>query len=234
MRYIATETIAVKKPVRRINFISNFCLKRNVIDLGALDETAFFLKKGQRNWLHSRIAELATKVVGLDNSKLISVEGIKTSDNSQIIKFDIGGLGNLGDTLKLSDFDLVVAGELIEHLANPQIFLSDLSRFNVKNIIISTPNACSLHNFILGMFRMESMHIDHVNIFSFKTLNTVLTRVGFEDFEIIPTYAEFYEMIASSTGPKKFLVVSFQRLINMLEWLFPLLSGGWIVVINRK
>lgn len=234
MRYVATETIPVKRPVRRIDYISNLCLKRNVIDLGALDETAFFLKRGQRNWLHSRIAELATKVVGLDNSKLVPIEAIKTSDNSQIIKFDIESLGCLGRTLKLSDFDLVVAGELIEHLSEPQIFLSNLAKLNIKNIIISTPNACSIHNFVLGMFRMESMHMDHVNIFSFKTLNTVLNRAGFDDFEIIPTYAQFYEMIASSTGPKRLMVISFQRIVNTLEWFFPLLASGWIVVINRK
>jgi hypothetical protein len=234
MRYIAIEFIAVKKPVRRINYISNFCLNRNVIDLGALDETALALKMGRGNWLHARIAELATKVIGLDNSQIVPLDGIKTSDNSQIIKFDIGEIVNLGDSLDLSQFDLVVAGELIEHLPEPQRFLSDLLKLDLKNIVISTPNACNLYNFSLGLFRMESMHIDHVNIFSFKTLTTILSRSGYDNFEIIPTYAEFHEMIASSTGPKRFMVILFQRFINALEWLFPLLSGGWIVVINKK
>lgn len=76
------------------------------------------------------------------------------------------------------------------------------------------------------------MHIDHVNIYSYKTLYSLCRRSEFKKFVITPNNVRYTEMIFNSSGLKKWLVVFMERLINIFEYLFPLLAGGYIVIVK--
>lgn len=232
IKYTAVEKIAIRKPVDRLEFLSDCCKGELVLDLGALDETAYLSKVNSGRWLHRRLSEVAEYVLGVDNSVLIPETGLRTSSKSVIV---LGDIFNIHQVLKdrgLYKPSVVVAGELIEHLENPQEFLRSLKSFGAKKIMLSTPNACNIHNGIIGMISRESMHKDHVNIFSFKTLTTVISRAGFSKFELVPYHAEFSEMIMGSKGVTRLGLIFFQRLVRFLENRFPILSGGLIAVID--
>jgi len=79
---------------------------------------------------------------------------------------------------------------------------------------------------------MESTHEDHLCILSYKTLSTLCMRAGFKDWEIIPYFARFDEMKLRHVGVARLAISLVQRLINSLEWMFPLLSFGYIVRIS--
>lgn len=76
-------------------------------------------------------------------------------------------------------FDAVLAGELIEHLDNPGLFL-DCAYRHLKpggNLIITTPNSLSP----IYWFRTNPMcHIEHTHWHTKRTITQILQRHGFK------------------------------------------------------
>ena len=227
LKYTPLEYIQIGKPVNRIDFIVNQCSDKIVLDLGCWDETAL-IKRETDSWLHKSICQHAKYVIGIDNSKSIPEEGY-ISENSKIIRGDILDI----NTINKYDAKVIIAGELIEHLPDTLLFFSNMKQtFPGNKLICSTPNATCLSNFILAFINRESMHQDHLNIFSYKTLNTLCIRTGFKQFRILPYHVKFSEMIARNRGViKKFIKFS-EKMINFFESLFPFLSGGYILEID--
>jgi hypothetical protein len=198
-----------------------------VLDLGCWDETAI-IKQGTKYWLRNEICNYAKLTIGIDNSDLLPKEENELK-SLNIIKGDCTDEEIIGH----KNIDVIVAGELIEHLPNALHFFQTIKKlYPGKMLIISTPNATSISNTLLGLFSRESMHKDHLNIFSYKTLFSLCKRSLFLDFEIIPTYVQFAELKLSSKFLKKNLVIFSEKIINLFEYLFPLLSGGYLVVIK--
>jgi Methyltransferase domain len=234
LKYTPLERLDLARPVDRIEFIARACVGCQVLDLGAMDETAWAAKRGRGSWLHEEIGFSALAVDGIDNSALVPTQGLCTGPNATIRRGDITDLDLLVAALATTP-DVVVIGELIEHLENPLQFLKHLAaieRLAGKSLILSTPNATALHNVLVGLAQRESTHQDHLCIFSYKTLATLCTRAGFREWEIIPYYASFTEMQARHSGVIRLAVRATQRLVNLFEWLFPLLSFGYIVRIR--
>jgi len=238
LEYKPLERIKIGRPVNRITYLEKLALGKLCLDIGALDETAVFLKQSTKFWLHKQLASVAQKVIGVDLSPLIPHEGIKTFDNAIIYNFNIYDLGKtdkIADNVAASDCDVFIAGELIEHLENPLAFLKLFTckaELAGKTLAISTPNASSFHNALIGFFGMESTHKDHLMIFSYKTLNTLCIRASAKDWEIIPAYSSYDEMRLSSKGIFKIFVSFFERFVNLVEFIFPLRSGGYVVKIT--
>jgi 2-polyprenyl-3-methyl-5-hydroxy-6-metoxy-1,4-benzoquinol methylase len=234
LRYTPLERLTVRRPVDRIEFIARACAGCRVLDLGAMDETAWAAKRGRGTWLHEEIARSALRVDGVDNSALIPTEGLRTGPNAAIRRGDITDVQRLVGALEDSP-DVVVAGELIEHLENPLQFLRQFMEIDClsgKTLILSTPNATALHNILIGLARRESMHHDHLCVLSYKTLTTLCTRAGFPELEITPYFSRFTEMQERHSGPLRLAVRAAQQIVNLAEWMFPLLSFGYIVRVR--
>lgn len=234
LRYTPLERVAVARPVDRIEFITHACERRRVLDLGAMDETAWRAKRGRGTWLHEELGRTALRVDGIDNSASVPAEGLPTGPNAAIRRGDISDPARL--LASLDDIpDVVVAGELIEHLENPLQFLKrfvGIERLSGKTLILSTPNATALHNFLIGLACRESTHHDHLCILSYKTLATLCARAGFAEWQIIPYFSRFTEMQERHSGLSRLAVRAAERIINLFEWMFPLLSFGYIVRIR--
>lgn len=228
INYDTLERIVVDKPVDRIGYIEELCKNKFVLDLGCYDETAIG-KMGTEYWLHGRVARVARLVVGLDSSDIIPEDGIYTMYGSKIYK---GNAFNIPRNL-ISDnkYDVIVAGELIEHLENPLMFLVTLKEtFKGKRLLLTTPNAVCLANSLMGIIGREAQHKDHLANFSYKILNTLCIRAGFKSWSIRPYRFYATEMILGSKGSKKRILYIIESFIRFFEWLFPLLSFGYILV----
>ena len=231
LTYVPLETIQVARPVDRLSWIVAQVKNLTVLDLGAYDETALH-KMDSPFWLHGRISKVAKKVIGIDNAQKLPEKGIQTSHNSYIHKADIFVLPT---EIVNQDVDVIVAGEFIEHLSDTSTFFKNFKKntnFTGKRLILTTPNATSLHNVLLGLLNKESSHIDHLQVYSYKTLNTLCKRAGFTSWNIIPYNVSFQEMALKSTGMQRHVVLFVESMVNMISYVFPLLSGGWIVDIR--
>lgn len=144
-----------------------------------------------------------------------SIKGIDFS-NSEVLDAKRKGLDvKQGDFEKGIDFpekkfDIVYAGEIIEHLYNPDFFLEEINRILKDNgfLVLSTPNLLAWFNRILAVlgtqplflepstksklvgagilrkFKKESQPVGHVRIFTLEALKDLLKMNGFQILEI--------------------------------------------------
>ena len=232
LRYEPLERLSVPRPVDRIEFVAAACRGKRVLDLGAMDETAVESKRGRGTWLHEAISATASRVIGIDNSPAVPESGLVTAENAEIRRGDVMAIEGWLEANAFTP-EVVVAGELIEHLPNPLQFLRSLSaidRLRGATLILTTPNATAVHNVAVGLLSRESTHHDHLCILSYKTLNTLCRRAGFAAWDIVPYRAAFTEMRERNHGLGRALVAAGENAVNVVEWLFPLLSFGYVVV----
>jgi len=230
LAYVPLEPVPVPRPVDRIEYVVSRCAGKRVVDLGCYDETAL-VKRDTDTWLHGRIAAVAAEVVGIDNSAGIPAEGLRTGPHSVIVP---GDASSPEQVLQRGTFDLAVAGELIEHLPDALGFLKKVkASFAGRQLILTTPNATSVSNAILGLASRESNHKDHLQIFSYKTLHTLCLRAGFEDWTIVPYHVHFSEMILRANGASQKLLKGAERMVNTWERFFPMQAGGLILDVVR-
>lgn len=165
--------------VERVEFLKDICAGKKVFHLGCTNYpfTDKMIETGIH--LHLQLGKIASELYGLDY------------DQKGIDEFAARGIKNLyqGDLEKLEEveldetFDVIVAGEIIEHLNNPGLFLNGIKRFMNANtkLVITTINAyCGLRfvaYFMLGKGGLrEPVHPDHVAYYSYSTLNLILKR----------------------------------------------------------
>lgn len=147
--------------VDRAAFILERCKGKVVLDIGASGP------------MHAAIVQVAAKCYGIDREYQ---PGVK--------EFDIDDTSNCDLPWPDEMTELVVCGEVIEHLSNPGHLLKLLRRGNRIPVIITVPNAfCELG--IKHLFRgFENVNIDHVAWYSPRTLKTLLERVGYQITEM--------------------------------------------------
>jgi len=231
LRYTPLERLELPRPADRVAWVAERCRGKAVLDLGCFDETAL-AKAGTEHWLHGRLAQVARNVTGVDSSIKLPREGIVTGPTSRILRGDVNALDS--EMLRGLEIEIIVAGELIEHLPNTGRFLRHLKDlFPGRELIAATPNATSLTNILLGVLSRESAHEDHLQVYSYKTLHTQCLRAGFQAWTIIPYYVCFTEMILRSGGIKRIFVQSAERLANVAEFCLPMLSGGLILHVTE-
>jgi hypothetical protein len=230
LQYTPLEKLSIGRPVDRIKHVQRLCVGKTVLDLGAMDETAFQSKRGKGTWLHEELGRVAATLIGLDNSSVVPESGLRTGERSIIHRGDVHDLEEFLRRHAVAP-DVIVAGELIEHVPNPLAFLQGLvatPSLSGKTLVLTTPNATALHNCLIALTRRESTHPDHLLILSYKTLNTLFLRSGFREWEIIPYYARFTEMKERVGGAGKVFVAMCESAINVAETLCPLMSFGLI------
>jgi 2-polyprenyl-3-methyl-5-hydroxy-6-metoxy-1,4-benzoquinol methylase len=172
-----------RQVVIREDYILDKCKQKRVLHLGCIGKAEGLYEElmVKNAWLHARIRAVAAEVVGIDNaheivSRLRSAHGV-----SDIYVGDAHHLENLDMGL----FDIVMAGEIIEHLPYPGLFLA--SAHHVLNtggqVLITTTNAFCTRRFLGVLGGFESVHEDHVAYYSHRTLERLGEMTGYRIVE---------------------------------------------------
>lgn len=162
--------------VDREKFILEMCARKKVLHLGCADApyTAERLQTG--TWLHDKVTAVSAECLGVDMEQK-SIEWLaETHGITNIVCGNAEALDSLNDT-----FDVVLAGEIIEHLNNPGNFLETARRVLKPNgkLLITTTNAFCLRRFLRIPFGYESIHPDHTYYYSHATLEALAGRFGY-------------------------------------------------------
>ena len=164
---------------KRLQMISEAVQGKSVLDVGCVDHEAS--KEAGDEWLHKVILDHASAVLGLDFAedevKKLVARGYKIA------------YGNAEEIDLHQKFDVVVAGELIEHLSNPGKFLENMKRHLNENgeIVLTTPNPFYPKRMVEILFHRRALvHPQHVMWYCPSTLTEILSRAGFSNIEIIP------------------------------------------------
>ncbi len=165
--------------VQRVEFIKNACAGKKVLHLGCTNYPYTQEAIENEMLLHTELGKTASELYGFD------------FDQAGIDILNINGVENLyqADLEKLEEvnldktFDVIIAGEIIEHLRNPGKFLQGIQRFmnSETNLVITTINAYCAFRFLIYGLRgkgglNEPVHPDHVAYYSYKTLSLAINR----------------------------------------------------------
>ena len=151
--------------------ILELCKNKSVLDLGCIRHSADFALKDP-NWLHKQIIEVAESVVGID---YLEEEILKLKTHGYNIVY-----GDVTKKLPLdSEFDVIVAGDLIEHLSNFDGFIENVIRL-LKNdgcLVITTPNPFYLEEFFYAVMKNDVfVNPEHTCWIDPVTLNQLISR----------------------------------------------------------
>lgn len=150
-------------------------------------------------FLHADLCRTADRVVGLD---------LVESDVKRMI--DAGYEVQVGnaETFSIDEkFDVIVAGELVEHLSNPGLFLRRCRQHLAEDgkVIITTPNPRRFHMLLwYALGRHENANQEHTLWFDHYVFEELARREGYEmtDWEYYrPGYAAT-TMALCAVGPK--------------------------------
>lgn len=129
--------------------------------------------------LHLQLAEVASELYGFDSDQ----PGIDILMDAGIDRLYKADLEQLSEVPLDGTFEVIIGGEIIEHLSNPGLFLEGIKRFmrHESKLVITTVNAyCAMRFAIYGIRgkrgRNEPVHPDHVSYYSYRTLSLLLER----------------------------------------------------------
>ena len=167
------------KLVQRVDFIKGRCSGKNFLNFGCAKKT--YTKDSIENdmLLHFDLEKTAGELHGFDFDQagldILSGLGRKNLYRADLEKLD--------DVPLAKTFDVIVAGEMVEHLNNVGMFLEGIKRFMNADtlLLLTTINAYCGMRFIQYGLRgkkgiQEPVHPDHVAYYSYSTLSVLLQR----------------------------------------------------------
>lgn len=172
-----------------------------VLDIGFWGQG---VKISDTNWPHRLLKDRAKEVYGIDIDYDESVIPVSERGNykkapAEDFSFD-------------KKFDVIFAGDLIEHLVNPGLFLDNVKKHLHAGgrLILTTPNTYNLFNLAGKITRPEPItNPDHTFYFNRTTIRVLLQKCGWTVHEFGFMYTLDYAIKESLK--KKFL--------NVVYWL---------------
>ena len=203
--------------VQRVDFIKQLCEGKKVLHLGCTNWPYTAEAIDNDMLLHFELQKIAAELYGFDYDQE-GIDVLAKHGSTNLYRADLEKL----DEVKLDEtFDVIVAGEMIEHLNNPGLFLKGVQRFMNADtkLVITTINAyCAMRFAIYGLRgrggEAEPVHPDHVGYYSYLTLKLTVERqnlhideflfydLGIEHRATTPWYWRFVNDAAVRISPQ--------------------------------
>lgn len=166
----------------RMEMLESIAKDKSVIHVGFADHIPLIKAKIESGyWLHKRLLEKSKICIGVDIDEE-AVNYIKTNfDIKDIYALDI--IKDQVPSYLCREWDLMILGEVLEHIDNPVLFLQNIHekyQKYVKQFVVTVPNAFSFRNIVNVFKDTETINSDHRFWFSPYTLAKVATEAGFK------------------------------------------------------
>jgi len=198
---------------------------RSVLDVGSIGHS-YTGRDGYKTWNFAVLKEHAKRLKGFDLPMLEDQVVAARADGHDI------EIGDAETYLSTEPYDVVFAGDLIEHLSNPGLFLSCAHRNLVAGgrLVLATPNTYSLAKVIRVISRRTNeppVNPEHTFYFTPKTLGQLLNRHGFRVDSL--EYCDFEYAANHGDGIKRTKL----RLNSWLSSRMPQFSQVMVVVCSK-
>lgn len=157
----------------KIRFVTERCRGKKVLDLGCVQHDPRFAKS--KTWLHKAIRSVAADVRGLD----LDQQGVEELEK---LGYDRILVGDAQDFELNETFDVIVAGDLIEHLHNVGGFLESCARHMTpeSELLICTPNPWHWHKWVRAFYTQPPVNEEHTLWMCPITLSQVAARFNLQ------------------------------------------------------
>ena len=187
----------------RFDILESLAKGKKVLDLGCVDHAIIEGHTDSEWFLHGRLVRSAESVKGLDyegeSIRVLRERGFDVVQGNAE-NFDLG-----------EKYDMVVAGEIIEHLTNHRGVLDSVRRHLREDgeIVMSVPNSGALF-YVFGtlLFGHETDSWDHTCMFTPITFCVLLRKCGFRAKRIILNQPGFGNMYHHSALWMKILGIT--------------------------
>lgn len=220
--------------VDRIEYLTALARGRSVIHVGFAGETRGTIDDLRDNpvWLHGCLASVSSRLVGLD----LDGDGVERARAAgfEAHRADAADASSLA-ALGLDPADLVIAGEVIEHVERPGELLDGLHQLVGPGgrLAVTTPNAASLLNPLAAAGRYELINPDHISFYSWYTLTNLMERHGWQVTRLVtyhfPLAAEAWTGGGAAAAGR--LLVRVQRAASSV---WPYVDFGLIAVAKPR
>ncbi len=215
--------------VQRLPYIEARCRGQRVLHLGCTNWPYMEPMLSDGTLLHLRLGAEARTLWGLDADQ----EGLDALAARGVPNLVRGDLERLDAVDIPETFDVIIAGEIIEHLSNPGLFLRGIQRFMSADtrLVLTTINAYGAARigryFLAGRGgRQEPVHPDHVAYYSYSTLGRLLDRHGLDVASV-----SFYDI---GLEHRPYAPWHFKWMNDLSVWLWPQAADGLIVECTRR
>lgn len=160
---------AYQTPVSdRVDYLRELATGRIVLDIGVVDHNL----TNERRWLHGELAAVAKTCLGVDiladEIEVLRARGY----NVKAIDITTESIGE--------QFDLVICGEVIEHVGNPGMLFAaarELLR-STGRFVVTTPNPYALRMIYHHFRDRPYQNVDHVTLISPWCVVELAERAG--------------------------------------------------------
>ena len=217
--------------MKKVDYLMQYFNGPCILDVGC---ASHFPEPDSLYWIHGRIRRKFIDVYGIDinkdNLKILENLGYSNIYLKNAESFDFGSL----------KFDTVFAGELIEHLSNPGLFLK-MAKESIKDngrIIIRTPYPFALINMIYAFLKYPKtcQNNEHTSWFCLQTIKELASRelLKITHLELVEDYR--IDKLPKSRNDRpsnKYLL--FASIFQLVKWFIPKrLRGNSMLVILEK
>lgn len=179
--------------VQRVDYLLERSRGLRVLHLGCTNAPYTEPAIADGSLLHLRLREVAKELHGVD----VDRQGLERLAGLGVTHLHAGDLGSLAGALAAEPmFDLIIAGEIVEHLPDPGTFLGEVRRVMGPGttLVITTVNAYC--GFRMAQYALrgrggwaEPVHPDHVAYYSVATLTRLVRQVGLDTTAVL-----FYDL----------------------------------------
>jgi 2-polyprenyl-6-hydroxyphenyl methylase/3-demethylubiquinone-9 3-methyltransferase len=166
--------LATRRPPveRRVAYLQDLARGKRVLDIGVVEHE--LRSRDNPQWLHRNLVDVAAACTGVD-----------------IAPVEVAALANEGYDVRVHDvtespldeqFDVIVAGEVIEHVGRPEAVLHNAATMLAPGgrLVVTTPNPYMLHRALHGLRGTFGDSADHVALFGPSQMLEVGRRAGLE------------------------------------------------------
>jgi 2-polyprenyl-3-methyl-5-hydroxy-6-metoxy-1,4-benzoquinol methylase len=195
------------------------CRDKDVLHVGCTDAPFTRSKYQSGDLLHSKLQVVARKLAGVD----IDAFSIHWLSEQGLSNLHIGDASQIENIVPIIGFspDIIIAGEVLEHLSHPLDFLLGIRKFMRPStkLLLSVPNAFYIEGFVRVALGFEKVHPEHVAYYSYFTLQELLARA---DLRIADFHPCTYETTVASGRLSRILAAP-------ILLLCPHLAPGYVV-----
>lgn len=177
-----------RRYISRLDLFRERCRGKKVLHLGCSSGRYIEDKLRRGAFLHSILQEEAQTLCGVDIDAA-SLAKMRDLGFENLWHGDAENLATLGTDEK---FDVVVAGDLLEHLTCPGSMIEGVKRLlNPGGIcLVSTVNAFGIHFQLRRWLGRYVEHFEHVAFYSPETLVHLFERHGYRAVELYGGFTE--------------------------------------------